>query len=509
MTGLSKSRYTAFCQCPKNLWLKAFKSNEAKIDDALKARFAQGNDVGDLAMRLFGDYKEAHAVKPDGSLDLDKMAKQTTQWMGEGVENICEASFTLNGHYCAVDILRRNGDGWDIYEVKSSTYHDNATDTAKHLLVYTRDIAYQKWLLEQCGVKVNRCYLVRLDSNFVRGKEFDDRHLPQLFHIKLMDQFVADEYIKVEDNVKLASAVLQGGEPAVPLGTYCRDPYNCVFFDYCTPNKPDQSVFNLYRMTFKKKCELYNQGKIAYKDLVGEKLSDIQQLQVNTYLNNTQLVTPQEIRTFLQKLTYPLYFLDFETMQPAVPQFEGTRPYQQIPFQYSLHWIENDGGKLQHTEFLGDSVSDPRRALAEQLCKQIPKGVCTTAYNKDFECNRLKDLAAAYPDLSDHLLDISNHIVDLIEPFRKKMVYLPEMKGSFSIKQVLPALQPDDPQLNYKNLQGGVQNGGDAMTIYPTIAKMNTDAEKNAARQALLEYCKLDTLAMVKIWEKLREMAGI
>ena len=242
---------------------------------------------------------------------------------------------------------------------------------------------------------------------------------------------------------------------------------------------------------------------------MGEKLSDIQQLQVDTYLNKTQLVTPQEIRTFLQKLTYPLYFLDFETMQPAVPQFEGTRPYQQIPFQYSLHWIENDGGKLQHTEFLGDSVSDPRRALAEQLCKQIPKGVCTTAYNKDFECNRLKDLAAAYPDLSDHLLDISNHIVDLIEPFRQKMVYLPEMKGSFSIKQVLPALQPDDPQLNYKNLQGGVQNGGDAMTIYPKIAKMNTDAEKNAARQALLEYCKLDTLAMVKIWEKLREMAGI
>ncbi len=503
MKGLSKSRYTAFCQCPKNLWLKVFKPEEATVDEALQARFEQGNKVGDEAMKLFGEYKEAHAEKPDGSLDLAAMVEQTQQWMQQGVENICEASFALDGHYCAVDILRKNGDGWDIYEVKSSTYKGDKEDTPKHLLVYTRDIAYQKWVLTQCGVKVKSCYLVRLNKFYVLGKELDPKGL---FHIKNMDDLVENEYAKVKANVSLALKTLAGNEPDEPIAIHCHEPYDCSFFQYCTKGMEEPNVFNLYRMNFKKKCELYNQGKINFEDLVNEKLNEIQQMQVSTFLNNTQLVTPKEIGEFLKTLTYPLYFLDFETMQTAIPEYEGTSPYQQITFQYSLHWIEEEGGELHHTDYLGDSVSDPRRKLAEKLCRDIPKGVCSTAYNKGFECGRLRELAKAYPDLAEHLNDIADHIIDLIEPFRKKMVYLPEMNGSFSIKHVLPALQPDDPELNYKNLAGSVHNGGEAMTIYPRIAKMS-QAEADAARQSLLEYCKLDTLAMVKVWEKLKEMA--
>lgn len=505
MKGLSKSRYTAFCQCPKNLWLKVFKPKEATVDDALQARFEQGNEVGDLAMGLFGEFKEAHAEKPDGSLDIAAMVEQTQQWMQEGVENICEASFALEGHYCAVDILRKNGDGWDIYEVKSSTYKGDKEDTPKHLLVYTRDIAYQKWVLTQCGVKVKSCYLVRLNKFYVRGKELD---IKGLFHIRNMDDLVENEYAKVKANVGLALKTLAGNEPDEPIAIHCHEPYDCCFFRYCTKGMEEPNVFNLYRMNFKKKCELYNQGKINFEDLVNEKLNEIQQMQVSTFLNNTQLVTPKEISEFLKTLIYPLYFLDFETMQMAIPEYEGTSPYQQITFQYSLHWIEEEGGELHHTDYLGDSVSDPRRKLAEKLCRDIPKGVCSTAYNKGFECGRLRELAKAYPDLADHLNDIADHIIDLIEPFRKKMVYLPEMNGSFSIKHVLPALQPDDPELNYKNLAGSVHNGGEAMTIYPRIGKMS-QAEADAARRSLLEYCKLDTLAMVKVWEKLKEKAGV
>ena len=505
MEGLSKSRYTALCQCPKNLWLKVYKPEEAIVDEALQARFEQGNMVGDEAMKLFGEYKEAHAEKPDGSLDLAAMVEQTQQWMQEGVENICEASFALDGHYCAVDILRKNGDGWDIYEVKSSTYKGDKEDTPKHLLVYTRDIAYQKWVLTQCGVKVKSCYLVRLNKFYVRGKELDPKGL---FHIKYMDELVENEYAKVNANVSLALKTLAGNEPDEPIAIHCHEPYNCGFFQYCTKGMGEPNVFNLYRMNFKKKCELYNQGKINFEDLVNEKLNEIQQMQVSTFLNNTQQVTPKEIGEFLKTLTYPLYFLDFETMQTAIPEYEGTSPYQQITFQYSLHWIEEEGGELHHTDYLGDSVSDPRRKLAEKLCRDIPKGVCSTAYNKGFECGRLRELAKAYPDLADHLNDIADHIIDLIEPFRKKMVYLPEMNGSFSIKHVLPSLYPDDPTLNYANLDGSVHNGGEAMTIYPLIAKMSP-AEAEAARQSLLEYCKLDTLAMVKVWEKLREMASL
>lgn len=504
MKGLSKSRYTTFCQCDKALWLKVYRPELQEVDAALQARFDTGNEVGDLAMGLFGDFVEVTVRRDDGGLDLTAMVARTQEEIARGTNIICEASFAKDGNYCAVDILRHNGDGWDIYEVKSSTYKGDDKDTAESLLVYTRDIAYQRWLLEQCGVKVKDCYLVRLNSFYVRDKELD---IQQLFHVKNVDDLVANEFVKVPHNVGQALKTLQlPAEPAEVIDLHCNRPYPCAYFGHCTQGIVEPNVFNLYRMDFKKKCELYNQGKIGFKDLVNEKLSETQRIQVETYLNDTELVTPQEIRTFLQKLTYPLYFLDFETMQMAVPEYEGTKPYQQITFQYSLHWIEEEGGELKHSDFLGNSVDDPRRALAEKLCGEIPMGSCTTAYNKSFECSRLEELARAFPDLSVHLRDIKDHIIDLIEPFRKKMVYLPEMNGSFSIKHVLPALRPNDPELDYKNLDGTVHNGGEAMTIYPLIANMSPE-EAEQARQSLLKYCKLDTLAMVKIWEKLQEMA--
>ena len=193
-------------------------------------------------------------------------------------------------------------------------------------------------------------------------------------------------------------------------------------------------------------------------------------------------------------------------MQPVVPEFQGTHPYQQIPFQYSLHYIEANGGELKHTEFLGVSGEDPRRALAEQLCKDIPMNVCVTAYNKAFECTRLKELAEAYPDLSQHLLNIRDHIIDLLVPFQSGWYYTPAMGGSFSIKSVLPALFPDDPELDYHNLQGSVHNGGEAMNIFPKIKDMSED-EQRKARESLLKYCELDTYAMVKVWQKLIEVS--
>ena len=222
---------------------------------------------------------------------------------------------------------------------------------------------------------------------------------------------------------------------------------------------------------------------------------------------NTAYINKIGIRNFLdQNITYPLYFLDFETMQDVIPQYEGTKPYQQIPFQYSLHWIETPGGELKHTAFLAESGIDPRRDLAEKLCKDIPLNVCTTAFNKGFECARIKELAEMYPDLSYHLMNIHDNVVDFLDPFRAGYYYLPSMEGSFSIKKVLPALFPDDPELNYTNLTGSVHNGTQAMTIFPKIKDMEPD-EQIKARQALLEYCHLDTLAMVRIWQKLEEIS--
>lgn len=192
-------------------------------------------------------------------------------------------------------------------------------------------------------------------------------------------------------------------------------------------------------------------------------------------------------------------------MQLAIPQYPGTRPYQQIPFQYSLHYIEEPGGELKHREFLAESGKDPRRAIAESLCRDIPQNVCVTAYNKGFECGRLKELAAQFPDLAGHLLNIQENIRDLLIPFQSGYYYNRAMGGSFSIKSVLPALFPDDPTLDYHNLEG-IHNGSEAMTIFPKIKDMPPE-EQAAARKNLLAYCELDTYAMVKVWEALTKAA--
>lgn len=257
-------------------------------------------------------------------------------------------------------------------------------------------------------------------------------------------------------------------------------------------------------MNFSKKIQLYNVGQITFDDIDTTLLTDKQQMQVACALNSEAYINKNGIKQFLDTLSYPMYFLDFETEQPAIPKYRGTHPYQQVPFQYSLHIKASEHAPLQHKEFLGDSINDPRRALAEQLCKDIPMNVCVLAYNKAFECTRLREMAEAFPDLRVHLLNIRDNIKDLLVPFQNGDYYLPSMGGSFSIKVVLPALFPNDPELDYHNLDGDVHNGGEAMNIYPEIAKMSTE-EQERARHSLLEYCKLDTLAMVKVWEKLVE----
>lgn len=166
-------------------------------------------------------------------------------------------------------------------------------------------------------------------------------------------------------------------------------------------------------------------------------------------------------------------------MQPVIPKYIGPKPYAQIPFQYSLHYIETEGGELKHREFLAESGTDPRRKLAEQLCADIPMNVCVTAYNKAFECTRLKELAEAFPNLAEHLLNIRDNIVDLLVPFQSGYYYNRAMGGSFSIKSVLPAIFPDDPELDYHNLEG-VHNGGEAMTIFPKIQFMTPEEKRQS-----------------------------
>ena len=513
MTGLSKSKYTLFCQCPKALWLRMYKPEEETINPSVEARYEQGNEVGDLAMQYFGSYVEVTTHTADGKLDLAAMIEKTKREMKAGTENICEASFSYEGNYCAVDILHKTPDGWAIYEVKSSSSDDEKEGKMESFRKYAIDIAYQKWVLTQCGNRVTGTYLVCLNKDYVLDGELD---IQGLFRIVDLHEMVENELLKVPTQVHRASQVINcEEEPCLDLSEHCKNPYSCGFWDYCKQKNgvPQPSVFDVYGgrgrggFSFKKKLQCYKDGIITYDSLRNLSLGPIQNMQIESFLTGQEFINPQGIRRFLDKLSYPLYFLDFETMQDVIPKYQGTHPYQQISFQYSLHIKESETADYKHQEFLAPSDgSDPRRSLAEHLCKHIPKDVCTLAYNKMFECGRIKELADLYPDLADHLLNIREHIVDLIDPFRAGDYYVPTMGGSFSIKKVLPALFPGDKELDYHNLDERVQNGGDAMTIFPKIKDMPPD-EAEDCRQALLKYCELDTLAMVKVWEKLQEVA--
>ena len=507
MKNLSKSNYTLFRQCPKALWLRIYNPDVATEDKAREARFAEGNVVGDLAMGYLGPFEEVTAHTPDGGLDLSEMCRRTKDCMARGVENIAEASFSWDGGFCSVDILHRNGDGWSIYEVKSSSGTDDQDDTDKDYVKYARDIAYQKYILENAGIRVTGTFLIRINKEYVRGEELD---IQALFYAVDLAGLVEQEYQVIPEMSAAARMTLAGAEPSVDLGLHCHNPYNCVFWDYCTRDLSRPSVFDVYGgigrngFTFKKKLEHYKKGAVTFEDLRGKSIGKIQDMQIDCTLDGKAHINPKGIEVFLKKLHPPLYFLDFETQRDPVPPYPGTKPYQQIPFQYSLHIIEYEGAPLLHKEFLGISGQDPRRDIAEALCRDIPMNVCTLAYNKSFECGRLRELANTFPDLADHLRNIADNIQDLIDPFRAGDYYVPAMGGSFSIKSVLPALFPGDPQLDYHALSGLCQNGGDAMNLFPSIAKMAPE-EAAAAREALLRYCELDTLAMVKVWEKLKE----
>ena len=489
---ISKSRYCRGIQCPKMIWMDRYMPEEA-VSTANEAVLENGTRVGQLALELFPG-----CVTVPFSLVGAEMAEATRKLLDDGAVSIAEASFYFEDLFCSVDILRRRGDGsgFDIFEVKSST---GVTD------IYLEDLAFQYYVLTHAGLKINRAYIVHLNSAYTRQGELD---LERLFYPADCTDEVLALQEKIPRNVEaLRYALNMKQEPKWDIGMYCDTPYECAYKQYCGKHLPSPSVFDINGMYKSTKYELYHKGALSYGDILNcedfkarLKKNELRQVEAE-YYHNPDFIDKGNIKEFLETLQYPVYHLDFETYQQSIPLYDGVRPYMQIPFQYSLHVQKSAGAQPQHFEYLGETGKDPRRGLAEQLCRDIPKGVCVLAYNMGFEKGRIKELAQMYPDLAEHLMDIHNHIVDLMEPFRKKHYYSEHLHGSYSIKYVLPALCPGDPELNYDNLEG-VHNGAEAMNAFARLTDL-PEEEQEAVRKNLLAYCRLDTLAMVKILDKL------
>jgi hypothetical protein len=489
---LSKSKYIKGLQCEKRLWLD---KHQPQLKDPISANqealFAQGSDVGELAQQLFPNGKDA---TPDYSR-RDGIAiglAQTKQWITEGADVIYEAAVSAGGVYAAMDILIREGDRWRAIEVKSSTgvkdYHIN-------------DAAIQYYVFQQAGIDLVDIELMYINNEYTRD---GDLELDKLFtRESLLDQ-VLPLQAGIPDRIAAMAKVLRQAEaPERNIGPHCHDPFACDFIGHCWAHVPQPNVLDIARIG-SKGWDLMDQGIMAFDEIPADApLNDKQWNQVNGHNTGAEVWDKPAIQSFLSEWEYPLYFFDFETIGPAVPLFDDTRPYQQYPFQYSLHIIREPGAEVEHKEYLADpSAGDPRPMLMVNMIKDLGTIGSIVTYNMGFEKGKIRDLAITYGEYAQYLMPIIDRIVDLIIPFRSHWCYLPAMKGSASIKAVLPALT----NLSYDDLE--IKEGGTASNTWQAMAEGKFEGDQATTMHALREYCKLDTWAMVEVWRVLGERCG-
>ena len=489
---LSKSRFIKSIQCQKALYLgKHHPELKDEISEEQQAKFSQGTSVGELATGLFPDGTD---VTLESFYDFSASIEQTKKLLKQNDVVIYEAAFAFEGVLCALDILVKKDGVIKAYEVKSSTEVKS---------VYIQDAGLQYYVMKSCGYEPADISIVYINNKYVRKGEID---VEQLFTIATVKEEILAFQPEIPALLQEAKTTLEGGDiPSIDIGPHCHDPYSCDFVGHCWKHIPDYSVFNISRLKSEKKFELYNRGILDFRDIPEDyPLNDNQRLQVESELDGTVTVNKTEINTFLKSLNYPLQFLDFETFQAAVPLFDNSRPYQQLVFQYSLHIQEDVGAELKHYEFLAEGDgTDPREKLIDQLIKDTKGDGHILVYNISFERGRLNELKEIYPAKQHEIQAVIDRLIDLMIPFQKKHYYAPDLKGSYSIKKVLPSLVPE---LSYSELE--VSNGGMAMDIFKQMMEGNFNGDIEQTRKALLEYCGLDTYAMVKIVEKLEALSA-
>ena len=487
---VSKSKFLTYKGCPKALWMSLNMPEQTVEDPTADKRIEDGKEVGKLAKEYFPNTIDTTSYKEDGSLDIENMIGLTNRYLLADNITIAEASFSIAGLFCSVDLLHKVGDSYEIYEVKATTCVER-----EHLI----DAAFQKYVLEKRGLKISSVYILHLNKNYIRRGDLNLKFLFLKEQVNNQILFI-DTFENLDRDLKEIQEICKlKEEPKQLLHQSCK---SCSFKKYCQRKLPVPCVLDINGI--RGGYDYVNAGIITYSDLLFNttKLNKRQKVQIESYLRKEDLLTDKPaLEAFLKTIKYPVYHLDFESFQLPIPPCDGAWPYEQIPTQYSLH-IEYEDGRLEHKEFLGDSI-DPRRAIAEALCRDIPFDACVLAYNKTFECGRIAELADLFPDLRDHLSNMKDNVVDLIIPFKSGSFYSASMGGSNSIKAVLPALYPDDKDLDYHALPV-VHNGGEAMDIYPKMLDADP-IEKAKIRDGLLKYCCLDTLAMVKVLRKIKE----
>ena len=472
LPGLSKSRYVAGLQCHKLLYTKVHNPDAIPEPDSFtQYLFDQGTAAGELATDFFTGGIEIPAFPIDESIQKTKEALENKE------EHIFEAAFNYKNIHVKVDILRRLGQNkFDIIEVKSSTRVKD-----QHL----DDLAIQRYVLEGNGLDINSTILMRINSRY--------RHPDgKLFLLSDETEKVNKRISDVPQNLdKMQKMLQQENPPETDIGPQCKKPYECALIEQCWHHIPEMSVFNIPNLR-NAKWDYYHQGIILLEDLPEDFIGTPGQMPfIHSFRSGKPHIDQNGLAKFLDELVEPIYFMDFETMQLAVPKYPGTRPWQQHTIQWSVHVLEN--GEPKHHEFIHTTDDDPREPFIQSLLEVLGDTGSIIVYNAPFESGRLKEIAEAFPQYQEKIENLRARLWDQLLVFRKYYCDS-RFKGSNSIKNVLPVLVP---ALSYGDLK--VQEGGAAMVEYARMIGLPDGQEKETIKNNLLKYCKLDTLAMVEI----------
>ncbi|MFN8007510.1 MAG: DUF2779 domain-containing protein [Terriglobia bacterium] len=485
--SLSKTKFVAGWQCLKRLYLQVYhRELAAKIDDATQAILTQGQKVGELARKVFPGGVLINA----SHLEVKKALEDTRRFIADSsVPAIFEAAFLYDNVLVRVDILARGPSNlWRLIEVKSSTgVKEN----------YHYDLAIQKHVLTGSDLELQSCSLMYLNRDYVYdGIEY---RLDDLFIIEELDTEIDRTLLEIPQLLaEMKGALREKTAPDIKPGPQCSNPVICEFFDHCNLPLPLEHVANLPGLKGAKLARLLDSGITVISELPSDfPLSEKQQRAYKSVIEGKPRFE-NGIQEAFKEFNYPLYFMDFETLYPALPRFAEMRPYDHIPFQWSVHIQDHPYGELRHHEFLAENESDPRLEFLLSLLEVLKTEGDIVVYNKGFESSRLNDLANWFPAYKSQIESIQKRLWDLL-PVVRNNVYHPEFQGSFSIKTVLPALIPD---MKYEGMP--ISNGEQAGAAWEKMVSGNlTKSEKELLRQGLLAYCRQDTIAMVRLLESL------
>ncbi|MEK7287254.1 MAG: DUF2779 domain-containing protein [Elusimicrobiota bacterium] len=452
--------------------------------------FDQGHRIGELAWQRFPG---GCLIKED-YLHIPEALKSTRTAETAGERIIYEATAIHDRVLVRPDILIRKGNAWDMVEVKGSTQVKD---------VYLDDVAIQKYVLDGADFRIRKCFVMHVNNQYVRRGEINASRF-----FTLAD--VTKEAVALQKEIparvsKMHKVLALKSAPNISIGPHCTEPYECEFMDHCWKHIPDYSVFDLIRIRHEKVAVLLDRDIMRIRDIPENfPLTQPQELQVAVEKSGRPHIDRQEIAKCLREPRYPLHFIDFETIFPAIPPYDSIRPFQQIPFQASLHVQKKKDGRAEHLEYLGDAKTDPRPGLVAFLTESIGPEGSVVAYNAPFEGARLGELAEAYPRHAKRLLSVKNRLWDIASPFRMGLYVHPKFQGSWSIKAVLPALVPG---MTYDGMT--ISNGGDASIAYLNLmdGQLSVTESKKIIR-ALRDYCGQDTMAMVKLLDVLHKEIG-